>query len=175
MLRIRSCSKNSEMLKPFALLLILSAGLCLMTSGSVQAQASTEAEEAAEALLVEMDLETTHAKSIDQMIDVQIQMNPALAELSDTMKEIMADYFSFKSIKPFYIDLYVDTYTAAELRDLVAFYKSPVGKKSIVEMPAVIDKSAQYVLSIMQENAAEIGQRLMEAQRANAAPEELEI
>ena len=91
MLRIRSCSKNSEMLKPFALLLILSAGLCLMTSGSVQAEASTEAEEAAEALLVEMDLETSLANSVDQLLALQIQMNPALAESADVMKEILAD------------------------------------------------------------------------------------
>ncbi len=175
MLRIRSCSQNSEMLKPFALLLILSAGLCLMTSGSVQAQASTEAEEAAEALLVEMDLETSLANSVDQLLALQIQMNPALAESADVMKEILADYLSFEALEPFYIDLYVDTYTAAELRELVAFYKTPVGKKSIVEMPALFAKSAQFGMQIMQENAAEISQRMMEAQRANAAPEELEI
>jgi hypothetical protein len=40
-------------------------------------------------------------------------------------------------------------------------------------MPELFAKSAQFGMQIMQENAAEIGQRMMEAQRANAAPEEL--
>lgn len=175
MIRIRSCSKNREAGKSLALLLVLSSALCLMTSASSHGQTNTEAEAAAEALLVEMQLETTLANSLDQMLALQIQLNPAMAESAEAMKEILADYLSFDTLKPFYIDLYVDTFTAAELRELVVFYKTPVGKKSIIEMPELFAKSAQFGMQIMQDNALEIGQRMAEAQKASASAQEIEI
>jgi hypothetical protein len=46
-----------------------------------------------------MELETTLANSLDQMLALQIQMNPATAESAEAMKEILADYLSFECFK----------------------------------------------------------------------------
>ncbi len=42
--------------------------------------------------------------------------------------------------------LYAQRFTEAELKELLAFYKSPVGKKAIAEEPQVIDASAARAL-----------------------------
>jgi hypothetical protein len=41
--------------------------------------------------------------------------------------------------------LYAASFTEQELKDILAFYKSPVGKKVITEEPAVLDKSVSNV------------------------------
>jgi uncharacterized protein len=42
--------------------------------------------------------------------------------------------------------MYAQRFTEAELKELVAFYKSPLGKKVISEEPQVIDASAARIL-----------------------------
>ena len=172
MIREKSFPFVTGFFKPAVLLLVLGLALCLMASGNSYGQTQTAAEQAAEALLVEMKAEELLADSIDQMLALQVQMDPALAGSTDTMREILTDYLNFEAVKPFYIDVYVETFTAEELLELAAFYRTPVGQKSIVEMPALFAKSAQFGMQIMQNNAAEITRRMLEAQEEQAAPPE---
>ena len=46
-------------------------------------------------------------------------------------------------LKPDMIKLYTDNFSEQELKDLVAFYQSPLGKKVLEKMPVVTQKSAQ--------------------------------
>ena len=172
MIREKSFPLVIGIFKPAVLLLVLGLAFCLMASGNSYGQTQTAAEQAAEALLVEMKAEELLADSIDQMLALQVQMDPALAGSTDTMREILTDYLNFEAVKPFYIDVYVETFTAEELLELAAFYRTPVGQKSIVEMPALFAKSAQFGMQIMQNNAAEITRRMLEAQQEQAAPPE---
>lgn len=41
------------------------------------------------------------------------------------------------------VDLYTQTFTEQELKDLVKFYESPLGKKVLTQMPKVTQQSAQ--------------------------------
>ena len=49
----------------------------------------------------------------------------------------------WKKIKPKMVDLYTQTFTEQELKDLVKFYESSLGKKVLREMPRVTQQSAQ--------------------------------
>ncbi|MBF8756162.1 MAG: DUF2059 domain-containing protein [Pseudomonas putida] len=49
----------------------------------------------------------------------------------------------WKKIKPKMVDMYTQTFTEQELKDLVKFYESPLGKKVLREMPRVTQQSAQ--------------------------------
>ncbi|MFS0827990.1 DUF2059 domain-containing protein [Pseudomonas sp. MLB6B] len=50
---------------------------------------------------------------------------------------------SWKKLEPKMVSLYTATFTEAELKDLVKFYKSPLGTKVLREMPKVTQQSAQ--------------------------------
>ena len=45
------------------------------------------------------------------------------------MREMFAKQFRWQDLKPEYVRLYASLYTEAELRQLIAFYESPVGQK----------------------------------------------
>ncbi len=49
----------------------------------------------------------------------------------------------WNKLKPDMIKLYTSTFTEQELKDLVAFYQSPLGKKVLEKMPQVTQQSAQ--------------------------------
>lgn len=49
----------------------------------------------------------------------------------------------WNKLKPKMVDLYTQTFTEQELKDLVKFYESPLGKKVLTEMPKVTQQSAQ--------------------------------
>ncbi|MGH8467292.1 MAG: DUF2059 domain-containing protein [Pseudomonas sp.] len=49
----------------------------------------------------------------------------------------------WNKLKPDMVKLYTSTFTESELKDLVAFYQSPLGKKVLEKMPQVTQQSAQ--------------------------------
>jgi uncharacterized protein len=84
---------------------------------------------------------------IDRARGVFLQQNPMLgrdlnevagrlrAELAPRGAELMNEAAK----------LYAASFTEQELRDVLAFYKSPLGKKVITEEPAILDKSVQNI------------------------------
>jgi len=67
-------------------------------------------------------------KDLDEVaVIVQKQYDPRLSELVDAAARIYASHF-----------------TEQELKDLLAFYQSPLGKKAIAEEPKALDESMNY-------------------------------
>ena len=44
--------------------------------------------------------------------------------------------------------LYAARFTEQELKDMVAFYKSPLGKKMIAQEPQVLDETFNFVAAV---------------------------
>lgn len=63
----------------------------------------------------------------------------AAGELLELMKASQ-DLFDWDGIGPQMTDLYVRTFTEAELRELVAFYETPAGRKSLEKMPLLLEE-----------------------------------
>ncbi|MFK0087823.1 DUF2059 domain-containing protein [Pseudomonas sp. NPDC090755] len=49
----------------------------------------------------------------------------------------------WNKLKPDMVKLYTSTFSESELKDLVAFYQSPLGKKVMEKMPQITQQSAQ--------------------------------
>lgn len=62
--------------------------------------------------------------------------------------------------------LYASAFTEAELKDLVAFYKSPLGKKTIEKEPEVFNAARQFMDEWAQKFAAEINGKFRAEMRA---------
>jgi hypothetical protein len=75
-----------------------------------------------------------------------LQQNPALAkdlnEIAEKMRTDLEPRFSELSDEM--AKLYATHFTEAELKAILAFYQSPVGKKVLVEQPTVVDLSMRY-------------------------------
>ncbi len=67
----------------------------------------------------------------------------------------------WNKLKPKMVDLYTQTFTEQELKDLVKFYQSPLGKKVFSQMPKVTQQSAQLTQQSL-EPAVPVVNKLLE-------------
>ena len=67
----------------------------------------------------------------------------------------------WKKLKPDMVKLYTTSFTEDELKELVRFYESPVGRKVMREMPKVTQQSAQLTQSKL-EPAVPVVNKLLE-------------
>ncbi len=78
---------------------------------------------------------------IEQVKGVFMQTNPALGrELNDVASQLRTEYAPRSSqLVDQVAQLYAKAFTEQELKDVLAFYKSPLGRKVVTEEPKILD------------------------------------
>lgn len=125
----------------------------LFSAGPALAQRYTpaNAQERAAAELVDLlKLEESNQAAIDLMVESMASQNPMFNQIRDVFTDFFKEYSDWEKLYPEYVRLYAEAYSEAELRELIAFYKSPVGRKTVDMMPRLMQQGA------------EIGQRQVE-------------
>ena len=84
---------------------------------------------------------------IEQAKGVFLQTNPALSkELNDVAARLRTEYAPRASqLVDQVAQLYAQAFTEQELKDALAFYKSPLGKKMVSEEPKILDESFRRI------------------------------
>ena len=123
--------------------------------------ATTRADEAShrkavESLFALMGMEGVLTQSIDQMLAMQVQQNPALVPHQAQMKAFLSKYMSWASLKDDMAKLYMAEFSESELNELTKFYQTPVGKKTIQKMPALMAKGAEIGQKRVQDHLPEL-------------------
>ncbi len=103
------------------------------------------------------------------MLQVQVQQNPSIARYQQDMKAFFAKYMSWASLKDDMVTIYMAEFTELELKELTAFYQTPVGKKTVQRMPALMAKGAEMGQRRVQEHLPEL-QAAIAAKAGSAAP-----
>jgi uncharacterized protein len=80
---------------------------------------------------------------IEQAKSVFLQTNPMLSkDLNEVAAKLRTDYAARSAeVVNDVAKLYAERFTEQELKDALAFYKSPLGKKMVTEEPAILDQS----------------------------------
>ena len=75
-----------------------------------------------------------------------LQQNPDLAkDLNEVAAQIRKEYAPrFSELTNHVARLYATRFSEAELKQLLAFYQSPVGKKLLAQQPVIVDASMKY-------------------------------
>ena len=83
---------------------------------------------------------------VEQAKNLFLQQNPGLAkDLNEITTQMRADLAPrFEELTAEVAKLYAVHFTEAELKDLLAFYKSPVGMKLITEQPKVGEEGLRF-------------------------------
>jgi hypothetical protein len=86
---------------------------------------------------------------VEQAKALYLQQNPALAkdlnEIADKMRKDLQP--RFVELRDEISKLYATHFTEQELKNILAFYQSPTGKKMLVQQPIVIDASMSFAQS----------------------------
>jgi uncharacterized protein len=126
--------------------------------------------EAAESLLDLLDMDRMLRQSTDAMLRMQQEQNPMLAQFDDIMREFLERYLSWEELRPEYVRLYTDIYSEAELREMQAFYRTPLGQRMIATMPELMIRSSEISQRRMQAHMPELMRRLMERASGASSP-----
>lgn len=101
----------------------------------------------------------------DQMVTVITSANPALAPHKDIIADWSNKYFTWDAMKEDMAVIYRKHFTDAEIKKLIEFYQTPVGKKAIEVMPQLFQEGSQIGMKIGQEHQAELQEALEKAQK----------
>ena len=138
--------------------MIFSRVIVLITALGVSSMSLADAasEKEAEKLLDMVGTQAVMEQSMSQMLDIQLQQNPALAPYKGVMMEFLNENMSYESLKPELIKMYSEEFTSSELREINAFYSTDVGKKSIEKMPTLMMQGGQLGATRVQENIGDL-------------------
>lgn len=160
-------------MKKFASLSFLT---CLLLADPCLAEES-QPTSGAEAAAIEL-MEITNSREIlDQtmgQIEAMMQQQLATMDLSPEARtaqarvvresmEWMEEVMSWDKMQQAYVEIYVEVFTEEELRELVAFYQTPIGQKMIEKMPALMQKSMEVTMEMIQEQMPELQRRMEQA------------
>lgn len=150
---------------------------------TVNAQ-ETQRRAMAEELLNVMNMQDTIEKSfamVKQMIPVQMEKMKEVTGTTnmpanavshvDKMMEMFTEELSWNKMKDDYITLYAETFTEQELKDTVAFYKSPAGQAFVKKQPELIKRSMEISQKLMMQIMPKI-QAMTEELKKAAPPTE---
>jgi hypothetical protein len=111
------------------------------------------------ATFMQQTFETGLKPSLDQM-----RAKGAPAELVDAIhaeaRNFFQENFNWDIMKPKLAKLYVDNYTEDELKDIIAFYKTPTGQKTLAKMPVLMQQSLVMSMAGVQANMPEFQRRI---------------
>jgi len=146
--------------------LLLAAGVLISAPSALADEASHRA--ATEQLLSLMDMEKVMQQSVDQMLAIQVKQNPAMGQFEGQMRAFLNKYMSWASVKEDMVKIYMTEFTEPEIKELIAFYQTPVGKKTVQKLPSLLQKSAELSQQRMQQHLPELQQAIQSAAASSA-------
>ena len=149
-------------------LLLAFACMTALVAGSARADEASHRKAAME-LFQQMDMAKVLNASMEASLKVQVQSNPAIARYEPQLRAFFAKYMSWDSIQDDFAKLYMKAFSEAEMKQLVAFYKTPVGKKALNEMPSLMQQGAQLGMERVQAHMGEL-QAMLQEPPAGAKP-----
>jgi uncharacterized protein len=147
-----------------ALALVLASGVALFVSadGAQAQQASPTAIATAKELLKVKGADTTWPPLVRGVVEraklVFLQSNPTLGkDLNEVAAKLTTDFYPRSSeLLNDIAKLYATHFTEQELKDALAFYKSPLGHKLLTEEPKVLEQSLKDAQSFADKLSDEV-------------------
>jgi uncharacterized protein len=96
-------------------------------------------------------------------MDQQLESEPELAPYRDVLEGWATDLFRTPEAALEFARVYAETFTEAELRGLLAFYRSPLGRRLVAEQPEIMLRGEEIGERIAEANMDDLMERLDKA------------
>ena len=150
---------------------------CLCCAAFAQTHSDDEYE-ACYAFMNRINLKTTFEQAKKKAIEAQLSRNPMMANFKPEIVAFANKYFKFESLKKEIADLFLEHFTAPELKKAASvekdtakvaeFYQSDLGKKFKEKQPLVIQQgiklASQRLVAHQPELQAAIQKRMQQMQ-----------
>jgi uncharacterized protein len=151
--------------------LFIVACLLLLPASAARAEPPADAMDAARSLVTTMKLADQYKALLPAIL---LGLKPALTQdrpeierdfdaMMPTMTEAFRPYYT--SMVEGIATIYATNFTAAELRDIEAFYRQPTGQKMLEKMPVISQQALAVGQDIGRKAADDLKQRLTDSLR----------
>lgn len=131
------------------------AALSLVAARADDATKTALAEQLIGLLNVDKNYDATYQRMLkmqDEMASSQ-ELSPEQKQQRDRATQaalkVVKEFASWEAIKPSFVQIYSDIFTAEELQGMIDFYKSPVGQKWLEKQPLVQSAVMQKMGELM--------------------------
>jgi uncharacterized protein len=129
---------------------------------------------AADELIKVLHVEKSVNDAIDIMVKSFVQASPELGQFEDLLRAFLTKYMAWDALRGDYAQLYADTFSEDEIKQLMNFYRTPAGQKLIDSLPQIMKKASALgqakVAGHLDELKAEVSKRAQELQKGKQAP-----
>ena len=115
-------------------------------------------------LMAVLDLGRIMPGSIEAAMSAQASANPAMKPYEDVMVSWARKYIPWEAMEPQITEVYAQTFTTDELRDMITFYRTPTGRKTLEKMPELMQKGMEIGQALAMEHQEEL-QEMIKARR----------
>jgi len=144
--------------------LFVPAGLAAQTPAPARPPIAPSHLAAARELLEVLHLQDVAAAGVQVALEEQLRTNPALEPYRTVMKEWAASIFSADEAKTAFATIYAETFTEDDLRQLVAFYRTPLGQKLANSQAALTVRGAEVGHNLATAHQADLMARIQAMQ-----------
>ena len=89
-----------------------------------------------------------------------LRQDPEMAPYEQVFRDWYQKVLAEADLEAEMVKLYMETFSEKELREIAAFYKTPVGRKAVTVMPDLMRKGAEIGMMRAQEHADELEEML---------------
>lgn len=140
---------------------IIAIVIVLLFTISIQASEERDTKVVYE-LFETAKMSKVYQQTIEKTLEAQIQQHPEIAPLKDTMNKFFDKYMGWESIKKDIAKIYMKNFTDDELKELIAFYKTPIGQKTAALVPIIATEGANIGEQRVEEHKAELTQMILD-------------
>ncbi len=138
--------------RTFVLFFLLTPALSMADDASHRQQVETLFR------LTQMDKKMQ--ESVENVLQLQIRQNPQLQKNSKALDAFLQKYIGWEAMKADLTDMYLRTFSEAELEQINAFYITPAGQKVINVVPQLVQQRNKLAMMRLQKNIGELQQIL---------------
>jgi uncharacterized protein len=137
-------------LRTFALFFLLTPTLVMADDASHRQQV--------ERLFQLTQMEKKIQESVENVLQLQLRQYPQLQKDSKALDAFLQKYIGWQALKDDLTDMYMRTFTEAELEQINAFYITPAGQKVITVVPQLVQQRNQIAMMRLQKHIGELKQ-----------------
>lgn len=161
-------------------ILLIACGLMMPAVGAAQptttpGQPATEVSAASLSLARElttlMDLAENASAGVDVMLDAMEAQNPELAQFRAVLQRWMRKILTSEEASVAFARMYAETFTEAELRDIVTFLRTPAGRRFAAAQGQLTRRGGELGQRLAEENQDELV-RMLEAEMQSPEPKQ---
>jgi hypothetical protein len=116
-------------------------------------------------------IEGSIKSSMGMMMDVMMQSNPQMEALRPVMESFFGKYFTWEELQDDFVVLYATNFNEAEVGDLLAFYRTPTGRKAAVTVPALMEQGGLIGQRQVEEHLPELEQMIQDFIARSSLPQ----